>query len=430
LNSVERRIEVLRDQLRAFTAIPEARLLCWLVSADEIPMVDAFVELESDEHAGELPALFVRFEQPFDDPRGYSLALRAAFLEHYEESREGLGAEDIDDAWVCPAAGGATSDLDALVRCLCSFCAQYETLVEHLILVLRPSHIEDAGAFQRWLEDAVRGVSPTRIRFVVLDHRDAPALAGLVKRDPARVAAMTPALDMPAAFEELSAAAGRLDTPGGMFRHLFVQLSRAAAKGDMPSAESLGARAIEAAEKSGWHHLAAVVHFALGSTLLTRGEYPEAILRYRQADSSAEAAARAGEPSAPKIRLNARMAIGAALLSAGAFDEAADVYEATAPLAEAQGDKLLQMECWRMAGYSHERAGARERAKAAGEQALRVGEAMSGEERARSTLAYAGEGLLRAARLALGDRKAVEARMVDLLGPDWRPAAKSEVQRP
>ena len=59
-NPVERRIDVLRGHYRAFAASQEARLLCFCVSRDEAPMVDAFIELESDERAGEIPDLFLR----------------------------------------------------------------------------------------------------------------------------------------------------------------------------------------------------------------------------------------------------------------------------------------------------------------------------------------------------------------------------------
>jgi tetratricopeptide (TPR) repeat protein len=219
-----------------------------------------------------------------------------------------------------------------------------------------------------------------------------------------------------------------------MFRHLFVKLTGAAAKGDMAEAQALAAQAIETAEKSRWPHLTAVIHFALGSALMARGQAPEAIARYQRADASAEQAALAGEPSAPAIRVNARLGAGAALLAAGAFDKAAEVYEGAAALAEEASDTFLrtflQIECRRMAAYSHERAGARERAWAAGMEALRIGGQMSAEERSRGTLAYVGEGLLRIARRGSSDATEVEEQMTTLLGPDWRPKAMTQERMP
>ncbi len=44
-------------------------------------------------------------------------------------------------------------------------------------------------------------------------------------------------LDMAAALEEISEAAGDLETPEGRFRHLFVQMSRALGAGSLRLAE-------------------------------------------------------------------------------------------------------------------------------------------------------------------------------------------------
>lgn len=437
-NAAERRIDLLREHHRAFIALPRARLLCLCVTRDEAPMVDAFVELESDERTGEIRDLFVRFEEPFDDPAAYGFALRDALLEQYEGSREQMEDSGVDVAWKCPTlgarpreGGGASAGIQALLECGASLCDHYADLFDHLVLVLRPERLSDAAAFRRWLAEAAAGAAPWAVRFIVLDDRASPSIAALAVSDPAHVRVAAANLDMPGAVEELSAAAGHLDSPGGMFRHLFVKLSRAAAEGNVAAAQSLGDEAIKIAQESGWHHLTALVHFALGAALAARGEAPGAIHHYKQAGAHAERAALAGEPSAPIIRVNAHMGTGVALFSAGAFDKAADVYEEAAALAEAAQNpllRLLQMECRRMAGYSHERAGARERSWAAGMEALRIGSQMSEEERAGSTLAYAGEGLLRVARRGSGDAKLVDEQMTTLLGPDWRPKAPPKEQ--
>jgi tetratricopeptide (TPR) repeat protein len=255
---------------------------------------------------------------------------------------------------------------------------------------------------------------------MTVDDRGSPALQTLGARDPDLVHVVTLDLDMPSVFEEISAELGLLDESRDVRSSGFVRISHALRKGDLPEAEAIAAQAVEAAEERDAPQEAAIIHFTLGSALLAKGRAPDAILRYGQADAAASRAERQGESSSSKLRVITRLALGSALIYAGAFEKAAEVYQTAAPLAASQGDLFMQVESWRMAGYAHERAGAHSMAWAAGMEALRVGAEMSPKERATSTLAYAGEGLLRVAQRGAGNTKVIHERMTELLGPSWR----------
>src|SRR6185437_2274390 len=89
-NAIERRIDRLRAQWEAFAALPDARLLLWLAGDGEERMIEAFVEVESDDRAGELPHLFLRLDVPFADPGAFGFALRDTIVAQYEQSLAGL----------------------------------------------------------------------------------------------------------------------------------------------------------------------------------------------------------------------------------------------------------------------------------------------------------------------------------------------------
>lgn len=416
---IARRLGVLKEQWRAFAALPDARLLRWVVRRDEQRLFEAFFSVANDGRADDRPEIFIRFDEPFEDAARHGLALREGLAQQVDAARSALETEGGAVDWTCPAIEPGQSDTDAFARACGSFCAHYEGALDRLAVVLAPERISDGEAWQLWLQRMMGAAAALPVRFIALDPHEAPALDALAKGEPVRVKTMTPDLDMPSAYEEVSAAAGRLDTPGGRFRHAFVRLGRALSEGDLPAADEHAREALAVADQEEWHALAAGVHLAMGGGLLGARRAPEAVARYRKAEGAAVEADKRGDPSGKKLRVQARFATAGGLMAEGAFDQAGVIYETTAPLAQDLDDKLLLIECRRMASFAYEQAGLHDRAWTEGVAALAVGGAMGAEERAGSTLPYAGEGLLRLARHGVrgADAGAVKAKMAALLGP-------------
>lgn len=416
---IVRRLGVLEEQWRAFAALPDARLLRWVVRRDELRLCDAFFHLANDARAGDEPEIFLRFDEPFEDATRHGFALREGLIQQVEAARPGCEAEGVAVDWACPALDPGKADTAAFARACGSFCAHHEGALDRLVVVLAPDQIGDGEAWQIWLQRMMHAAAALPVRFIALDPHEAPALDALAKGEPMRVQTMSPDLDMPSAYEEVSAAAGRLDTPGGRFRHAFVRLGRALGEGDIPAAEAHAREALTVTDQEGWHALSAGVHLAVGGGLLGARRAPEAVARYRKAEGAAVEAEKSGDPSGTKLRVQARFATAGGLMAEGAFDQAGVIYETTAPLAQDLDDKLLLLECRRMASFAYEQAGLPDRAWTEGVAALAVGGAMSSAERAGSTLPYAGQGLLRLARHGAcgADADAVEAKVAALLGP-------------
>ncbi|WP_164013632.1 hypothetical protein [Pyxidicoccus trucidator] len=421
-NAVERRLDLLHDQWTEFAQLPEARLLRWVVEPDEVRMVEAFLHKEGDERLGECPDLFLRLEEPFDEPARYGYALREALVRLAEESRA-----DLDDAglpgWTCPPVQASGTDVDAFLAACDSLRAHSESLCEHLAVVLMPARGTDAGAWLKWLEDAVRKAASAHVRLVVLDDARTLGLEPLAEVWPERVVTIPAKLAMGRALEELSQEAGHLDTPGGKFRELFVRMGNAATKGDVGQVERLGAQAVAVVAGQGLYALVVAARFVMGGALLGAGRPKEALEHYRQAEAAAEESAAKGEPQGAQLRLRSRLAQGAAWVTAQEHSQAATLYEETAPLARQLEDARLELECWRMASWCREVTKEVERAWEHGQRAWEVGRAMAATTRETSTLPYVGEALVRLSHERQGARaaEAMESEVRSVLGDDWRP---------
>ena len=395
----------------------ENRTCILLLARNEYPIVEVLLAGENDARAAQIPDLFVRVISPFESAASYGPAARKELLEQYASSWATL-PESARPSKFEPSPGDLHSTCAA-------FLAHHDKVFEHLVLVLTPSEIEDDDAFAEWLaQAAVQAGSIPRLRFLVLMPRgEGEAMAqSVVDRAQGRARVETPDLNMPAALEALSRQAGGLGSPGGRFRHLFVQLTNALGAGDLTQAERLAGSALAVTQAQGWPSLAVAVHFALGGGALAAGRPQDALPRYQAALDSARAAVKAGASEGGSLELRAQLAVASAQLRSGDYVGAAATYEHAAPLATAQSDLRMQLECWRMASFCHESAGSPQRAWEHAQRALAVGQSMDPETRTTSTLPYLGAALERLSRESLPGLTLdqVERRMGGLLGKGWR----------
>jgi hypothetical protein len=423
-NPISARLELLSDQWEEFAVDERARLLCWLFQQDEQRMVDAFLASQGNDDANSLPDVFVELVSAFENYHGHGYTLYEELSTGYLASGDVLREQGIAADWQ-PAAFGArpSDDVHFLVERCQSFSAHYR-LGRHLVLVLRPKVVTDAGAFDAWLQRLVRE-SPPNLRVLVIDSAEAPARATLAQSEPVRVRVQLAALDMPTALEEISRDGGNLETPGGQFRHLFVKMGNALRKQDTPLALQLGTAAISLATSQRWWYAVVPVHFALAGGLSLAGRLEEAIGQFR----AGEAAAVQGETDGPEearaacktMRLQARLGCGSTLISAAAWSAAAQVYEGAVPLAVDLGDQAVLLDCHRLASFCHEQAGNAERAFSTGMDGLEVARRMDKQALETSTFPYLGEGLMRTSA-PRGVSPQVEREIVLVAGtPDWRP---------
>jgi hypothetical protein len=283
-NAIAQRLDRLHDQWVEFSTAPEPRILHWLVRQDEYRMVEAFLQKESDDAAGELPDIFMRFDESFHDVNQYGAALLDGLLAQYAVVKEELAQDGIAAAWQPAAPAPGTHSLTAFTAAAVSLHTHYADEMEQLALVLTPTVVADPVQWQRWLIAAARGM-PASVRIVIIDDIDAPVL-GAIKPDEEGLVATVPAeLTMSDAMVELAKAGGTAG-PDGQFRVNFATLGQALGAGDLARAEQSANNAIAIARENGWIHLVAAVHFAMGAGLLNAGRPLEAVERYRAVGES------------------------------------------------------------------------------------------------------------------------------------------------
>jgi tetratricopeptide (TPR) repeat protein len=431
-NAIERRLDRLAEQWQAFAADPALRLLRWRAVADDLRMVDLFVDVQSEE-LGTTSDVFVRLPSAFGDPSRYASDLLSAFLDQYDAARHDLEARGIAAGWQPPEAAADETDPAFLVRVVTSFQAYYADRMQCLVFVLVPGAVADDRAFAAWLVDLLQQGLPPTLRLMVPDSADAPRLDGLDVMAPGLAVTIDPALDMPGALEELARSEGA-DGPAKLFRVNLASIANAGARGNLTAAERAAGRALEVARKEDWADQALVVHMALAAVYLSAGRAADAVGSYRKASVAAEAVAAKGHPAAAKLRVTAAMGEGAALVAAARWREAAAAYEQAAPLAETAGDLLMLLEAWRMAGWSHERAGADRDAWRCGQLALEAGERLPADQRGQSTLPWVGQMLLRLLdrhyRHDVHQVQVMRSRLDGIFGKGWERALEPEAVVP
>ncbi|AKJ02805.1 hypothetical protein [Archangium gephyra] len=422
------RLERLRTQWRSFAALPESRLLHWLFASDEWSMLETLLTVE--EHgSGTGPDLFLRLTSPLRTPEHYEHALAQELLTRHAALRERLVAAGVEPSWQPPRAASDSAPLSVMALAA-SLQQHYSPRFRHVALVLMPESVASTNALSQWVERAVRGPFSPQVRWICPDPSERNALEQVARGTPRLIHTCVAGLDMAAALEEISEAAGELDTPPGRFRHLFVQMSRALGAGDLRLAEQCRSEAVALAGAQGWRHLQVAAHIALGSGLLSAEGPLAALAEYRQAEAVALQARAEGDPSGDRLLLQARLAVGSALVASADWKQAAAVYEQVAALAAQIADPLMELEGWRMAAWCHEQAQSWEESWHCGTRALETAQLMDTPARQNSTLGYAGACLLRlTARPPFSDKRTeLEQRMEHLLGPEWQPTSPGGTQ--
>jgi hypothetical protein len=423
-NAIEVRLERLHRQWATFTGDREARVLRWLFAPDEWRMFEALLALE-DHEDGELPVLFLVLSSPFEAAGRHGHELRRELAEQAL-----AGAEQFEriglPVWRSPISEATTSDIGMFTQALASLAQHLADRLEQLVIVLWPAKVLDVPAYNAWLRRLVR-VVPDRVRIIAPDRTEAPVLDPFVEQAGERVLSIRADLDMAGAAEELAAAAPGGDEPGGKFRAAFVGMGAAFGRGQLDRAREHAQRARTIAETTeGFGHLEIALAFAFASGLLGAGEHAEAIAEFGRAELRAAKAEAAGEAWASGLRLRAAMGQGSALVAARAWVEAAARWISAAKLARDGEDAHAELDCLRMAAWSHEQGGRLDDAWAVGLAGLDRATELPEQVRAESTLPWLGELMLRLTESGprSDERGSIVRRLGELLGSGWRSRLK------
>ena len=388
LNPVEQRLVELHGLWQDFLANAERRLLLWQVADNARRVVHGFFEAQRHDAPPEAAYVgtdtFIVFDAPFENSIQYARALKAALIGEYEASRGSLAAEGMTPDWpfhadqVPDSAGGWIQGLNAL--------ADHHPELGHLVAVLMPATVADEPArqaWQAWLWRALRAGPAQRVRLVVLDSPNTPALGSLAAD--ARVHVQAVPVD---AWDLARDTFAREAAPGaaGVFRALLAGLFGLVDKGSADQVAAKAGDALALARRQGWADQEVVVRMLTAGAMLKDQRFDEAVSHYRHARTAAEQVAAGGHPAGRQLVLQTWFGEAGAELAAGRLVQAGQCYAQAEWVAKDLGHPVLWIETLRMQVHCHARHGEPGIAMACGLQGLQVGARLKPSSRPMTSL--------------------------------------------
>ena len=281
LNPVERRMALLCGDWVDFRSEASKRLLVWQVPENAIRLVQCFLEAQKHDLEYSAGDLFVVFEPPFEHSVQYSRALKGALRGQYDASREELAEQGLEADWSFEPDQEPHSP-QAVIDALRSFGSKYHKTIGHLVGVLMPQGISDAGAFESWVLRAVTAGVPERLRLLVVDSIEHPRFPQLTPEQDACISVQRPAIDALSTAQETFAQEPTVG-PAGVFRNLLMGVLTLVDKGSADQVIGKAGDALSFARKQGWADQEVVVGVLVAGALLKESRYPEAIAIYQAA---------------------------------------------------------------------------------------------------------------------------------------------------
>ena len=393
LNPVERRLALLCGEWMDFRADAGKRLLVWQVPENAMRLVQCFFEVQKLDLEYSSRDLFIVLTPAFEHSVRYARELKESLRGQYDASREDLAAQGLESDWPFDPVQAPDSPA-GVIAALRSFGSKYHTTIGHLAAVLQPAGITDPAAFSSWVFRALAANPPERLRLVLIDSLEHPRFPDLTpQRDP-RIALQRPGIDGLSTAQETFAQEPAVG-PAGVFRNLMMGVVSLVEKGSADQVKAKATDALAFARRQGWADQEVVLRVVVAGALLKESRHQEAIGVYRGARSSAERALAADHPAGQKLVLQTWFGEAGARLAAGEAIEAAKCYDEAAAVAQRDGNAILALEAFRMAGFCYARASDPAMAIERGTLAMKIGEGLKPEARGQTTLPVAAVDLLR-----------------------------------
>lgn len=396
LNPVEQRLAELQERWQGFVARPDDRLLLWQVPDNARRLLHAFFEVQRHELPGGAPYVgtdtFIVFDEPFEHSIQYARALKAGLAGRYAASRESFEPLGVAPDW--PFSPEQVPDSAAAWVQALNALAEHHPQLQHLVAVLMPATVADEPARLAWLQRALQaGLSP-RVRLVVPDSLETPALAGLA--DLPQVLAQAVPMDAWDVARDTFAQNPGVG-PAGVFRTLLAGLFGLVDKGSANQVMAKANDALAFARRQGWLDQEVVVRMLAAGAMLKERRFDEAVVHHRHARSAAEQVLASGHPAGRQLVLQTWFGEASAHLAAGDLPQAAGCYAQAEPVARELAHPILWIEALRMQSHCLARSGEPEAAMRCGLRAFQVGEQLPPGARTMTTLPLLADELLQLA---------------------------------
>ncbi len=391
-NPVERRLVELLGHWHNF-AESGKRLLIWRVRDNATRLLQCFFEVQKHETDYTAGDFFIVFDAPFEHSIQYSRVLKETLAGQYEASRDDLAQQGITPDWRF-LPGDFTDTARGFIDSLASFAARHQEITGHVVAVLMPQSTTNEEAYSGWLQRCLTADIPGVVRIVAIDSAEHPRLSKLIESDHPLVYVDSPALDALTTAQETFAQEGGVG-PAAVFRNYLMGLVTLVEKGSADQVIAKSADAFAFARKQQWADQEVVVKMLVSGALLKERRFDEAIKNYQGARQSATQATAADHPAGKQLILQTWFGEAGTHFAAGDAAKAAECYDEAAVIAQEIPNLILAIEAFRMSAYCHAHLGDTELAKHRGALALTLGEQLTLDTRAMTTLPVAAVDLLR-----------------------------------
>jgi len=421
-NAITQRLGLLQNHYSKFHNHPTAKVCIWFLEADEYSMIEQFLNVESSIDASS-PDLFIKFFTPFKREKNYSKSLVTELKMLVERYRNNDKTTGVEIKWQPLKAPSEFQNTPVeFTYNFSAFGKGLENLTASVVAFLNPTEVRDFKKLEKWIAQSIKSDIQDNVRLMIVDFIDNQQFHKLQKQFPELVMTIKPDLQMTEAMKELALAGGS-NNPGTQFQVHFIELSKAATKGNMEQVETCANRAMEIAVAEGWLHLQVAVYQAVGSGYLSKKNYNKALTKFESSIRIAKTSFRQGEKIGGTLLANALFAKGAVLVNQQNYEEALSIFEEIVPVTQKDENHHLTMEAYRMIGFCQEKNKAHRAAFDSYIKAMETGELLDEAIQPNTTLPDTGETLLKLNDKHFNDlqkEKWIEERMKRLLGEDWK----------
>lgn len=420
-NPVVKELDKLTEQWQQFVD-SDLPVLHWKIPPDGSQLVNAFIKVK-EQFDEKNPDLFIHLTTPFKGAQQFGWSLNEEFNVLVEEGlADSLEGEE-DLTWRKADVTAVKSGFQALFISCRSLLELFGDYLDSLVLVIAPTAIESPEEYRQWWDWSCKihrdyDEWHSQLRLVTFDQVNSPFLQTVADQYPEQVMSCVAPIDYTGALNKVLAEADD-GSPGAKLRQCLFDMNNAITAKDAETLRRASATALPLAEQNGWLDLAATVVMTRAAGYLNWQSYDPAIADYRQAQALAEQGRQQAIPGCDKLLLQSMLNEATALYLSKQLALAANLYEQTAVKANELNDPWMALESWRMGSFCYEQNQNRQQAWSLAKQALKVGEAMSKEERPHSTLPFVGQALL---RMSPNSQVAGEVNdvMMTLLDDDWQ----------
>ena len=421
-NAITQRLELLQSNYSDFHNHPKAKVCIWLLEADEYSMLEQFLKMESSVAASS-PDLFVKFYASFRRPSNYSKSLVKELNMLVEGYRNNEKTTGVQIKWRPLRAPAEFQNTPVeFTHNFSAFAKGLEDLEYSAVAYLNPAEVRDFKKMENWIAQAIKSGIQDNVRLMIVDFVENQQFKKLPVQFPELVMTIQPKLQMTQAMKELALAGGS-NNSGTQFQLLYIELSKAASKGEMEKVEKYADRAMEIAVSEGWLHLQVAVYQIVATAWLEKKDLEKSMQSFDNAIKIAKTAVRQEDPIGRKILANALFGKAAILVNQKDYEAAGEIYESIIPVTQEEKDHYLTMEAFRMVAFCFEKKRKYDLAFSNYQNAIAAGENLDAEIQPNTTIADSGKALLRINDDHFNDNKKedwINRKMTELLGENWQ----------